>query len=416
MKKLLRFLIFVFLVSGCYSTSKISNNNLAAIYDPAANFLNPSFRVLHAYDGHSFLQFKFDNKELLYMKDNNDVFEANFEVTIETYPSYESKVVLDTITKTYKINNEPSDDSEIYHFMEFENASLSSYLLKVTIVDLNRNSNSTEFINVNKGNENLPQYFSIKLSDGAIPLFRNHISSNESIIIEHSNPETDQLWVRYYEREFPLAAPPHSSKGTQIFSYVADSIFAINTNTELNFKKPGIYHIQTDTAQRNGITLFRLHNDFPSLTTANQLLEPLRYLTTKQEYSNIMSSADKRSAIDAYWLKLAGSKERARFLIKNYYNRVQISNQFFTSYLEGWKTDRGLIYIVFGVPDGIYKNSNSEVWTYTGSNYSTSMNFTFNKLPNPFSTNDYVLIRKVEYQFDWYKAVETWRKGRIVNL
>ena len=78
-----------------------------------------------------------------------------------------------------------------------------------------------------------------------------------------------------------------------------------------------------------------MHNDFPNLTTANQLLEPLRYLTTKEEYSGIMSSVDKRKAIDAYWLKLAGSKERARFLIKNYYNRVQISNQFFTSYLRG---------------------------------------------------------------------------------
>ena len=50
------------------------------------------------------------------MKDNNDLFEANFEVIIETYPSYESKVVLDTSTMTYKINNEPSDDSEIYHY------------------------------------------------------------------------------------------------------------------------------------------------------------------------------------------------------------------------------------------------------------------------------------------------------------
>ena len=416
MNKLLQFLIFALLICGCYSTSKISNRNLSGIYNPTSNFLNPKLLVFHEIDGRSYLNFKFGNKELLYMKDNNDLFEAKFEVTLETYSSYDAKEVLDTISKTYTVNNNPADDSEIYHLIEFNNSSLATYLLKISIKDINRNNTSVSFVSVHKGNENLPQYFKTKLSDATIPLFRNHIASNEKIIIEHANPETEMLWVRYYDREFPLAAPPHSLKGTQIFSYVADSVFTVNVNSELNLTKPGIYHFQKDTLQKNGFTLFRLHNDFPNLTTANQLLEPLRYLTTKEEYSGIMSSVDKRKAIDAYWLKLAGSKERARFLIKNYYNRVQISNQFFTSYLEGWKTDRGLVYIIFGTPDGIYKSTNSEVWTYSGNNYASALGFTFNKIPNPFSENDYVLVRKVEYQFEWYKAVETWRKGRIVNL
>ena len=416
MKKLLRFFICILLLSGCYSTLKISNKNLSGIYDPSINFLNPNFRIIHSVENHSYLHFKFDNTELLYMKDENDLFEATFKVTIEIYPSYEAKEILDTISKTYSLNNNPTDNSEIYHFIEFNNASLSSYVLKVSIADINRNSNSISFINVNKGNENLPQYFSAKISEGEIPLFRNHVAANEKIIIRHANPETDKLWVRYYNREFPLASPPHSSKGTQIFSYVADSVFTTNVNTELNLTKPGIYHFQKDTLQRNGFTLFRLHNDFPNLTTANQLLEPLRYLSTKEEFNSIMNSSQKRNAIDAYWLRLAGSKERARFLIKNYYNRVQISNQYFTSYLEGWKTDRGLIYIIFGVPDGVYKSSNTEVWAYGGNNYASALNFNFNKIPNPFSSNDYVLVRKTDYEFEWYKAVETWRKGRIVNL
>ncbi|NNC85693.1 MAG: GWxTD domain-containing protein [Bacteroidia bacterium] len=408
-------LLFVFLLCGCYSSSKISNRNLAFLYGPNTSYLNPSFKVSHSSEGKSLLHFKFDSNDLLYMKEK-EVFEANFDVTIESYSSFESKVVLDTLTKNYNLKNKPGADSDLYHFIEFDNASLSSYLIKVTIYDINRNSKSISYIDINKGNENLPQFFSLKLSDSNIPLFRNHIASDETFVVSHANPETERLWVRYYNRRFPLAAPPHSQKGAQIFSFISDSTFSVEVNSELNFKKPGIYHIQKDTLQKNGVTLFRLHNDFPNLTAANQLLEPLRYLTTREEYKNIIESSNKRSAIDAYWLQLAGSKERARFLIKNYYNRVQTSNQFFTSYLEGWKTDRGLIYIVFGVPSGIYKSSDSEVWTYANTSYTSAINFTFKKISNPFSTNDYVLVRKPEYEFEWYKAVETWRKGRIVNL
>jgi len=408
-------ILFIFLICGCYSSSKISNKNLAFLYEPNTSYLNPSFKVSHSTDGKSLLHFKFDSNDLLYMKEK-EVFEANFDVTIEFYSSYETKDVLDTLTKNYNLKNKPGEDSDLYHYIEFDNASLSSYLIKVTIYDLNRNSQSVSFIDINKGNENLSQYFGLKLAESNIPLFRNHITGNEKIKITHANSKTEKLWVRYYNRQFPLAAPPHSQRGAQIFSFIADSVFSISVNSELNFEKPGIYHIQKDTLQKNGVSIFRLHNDFPKLTAANQLLEPLRYLTTKEEYENIIGSSNNRSAIDAYWLKLAGSKERARFLIKNYYNRVQTANQFFTSYLEGWKTDRGLIYIVFGVPSGIYKSSNSEVWTYASTSYASAVNFTFKKISNPFSSNDYVLVRKPEYEFEWYKAVETWRKGRIVNL
>ena len=123
MKRLLRFSLCALLVSGCFTTSKISNTNLSSIYDPSTNFLNPKIRIIHSNENHSFLHFKFDNKELLYMKDSNDKFEAKFEVTIESYPSYEAKEVLDTISKKYTLNNNPTDDSEIYDFIEFNNAS-----------------------------------------------------------------------------------------------------------------------------------------------------------------------------------------------------------------------------------------------------------------------------------------------------
>ena len=32
--------------------------------------------------------------------------------------------------------------------------------------------------------------------------------------------------------------------------------------------------------------------------------------------------------------------------------------------VEGWRTDRGLVHIIFGTPNSIYKNDDTETWIY----------------------------------------------------
>ena len=98
-------------------------------------------------------------------------------------------------------------------------------------------------------------------------------------------------------------------------------------------------------------------------------------------------------AVDKYWLGKAASKERARSLIRTYYSRVELANKLFTCHLEGWKTDRGLISIIFGPPTYISNNRNSEVWSYGDDNNINSLKFIFDKKTNPFSSNDFVLKR-----------------------
>ena len=55
--------------------------------------------------------------------------------------------------------------------------------------------------------------------------------------------------------------------------------------------------------------------------------------------------------------------ERARSLIKTYYSRVEKANEMFTSHVEGWKTDRGMISIIF-ILQAMLENQNAEVWYY----------------------------------------------------
>ena len=110
---------------------------------------------------------------------------------------------------------------------------------------------------------------------------------------------------------------------------------------------------------------------------------------------------------------MAGSANKARELIRAYYGRVKTANEKYTSYTEGWKTDRGMLYIVCGEPQTTYKNMEAETWIYGEENNFRSLNFAFAKVNNPFTTNDYELTRNALYRDYWYLAVDTWRSGKV---
>jgi GWxTD domain-containing protein len=180
------------------------------------------------------------------------------------------------------------------------------------------------------------------------------------------------------------------------------------------FNKPGFYHIQSDTSTKDGLTLFRFNDDFPYIKKPAQLLLPLRYLTSKQEYDAMDSYKNVKTAVDSFWVYAGGSHDRARDLVKKFYNRVQRSNEYFSSYVEGWHTDRGLIYIVYGPPNIVYKNSDSENWVYGEEKNFNYLTFTFLKVINPFTDNDFRLDRSQVFKTSWYNSVEMWRQGRVM--
>jgi GWxTD domain-containing protein len=119
----------------------------------------------------------------------------------------------------------------------------------------------------------------------------------------------------------------------------------------------------------------------------------------------------KKRALDSYWLTVAKDEARAKRMIKTYYQRVTDANKFFTSYKEGWKTDRGMIYIAFGSPTNISRLQGQEQWTYR--NYGMEIKFTFIKRNNQFTTAHYDLIRDVKYNDIWYDMIERWRMGLV---
>jgi GWxTD domain-containing protein len=247
------------------------------------------------------------------------------------------------------------------------------------------------------------------------PLQRHYINVNNAFTVKRLNSEPGTLHVFYYGHSFdPASSPMNTTPKTVSKSLTIDSSFTINTNETIRFEKEGLYNIFADTTQSEGLGLLVVNERFPKLTKPELLLEPLVYMSTNTEINEIKKAEEFKKALDKYWLTLMnGNAPLAQQSIKSFYSRVEEANQLFTSYKEGWKTDKGMIFIVLGPPDKVQRSKDREVWTYDQRANAQNVNFTFNRRTNQFVDDHYELVRYAEYQPIWYPIVEAWRNGTI---
>lgn len=414
MSRFVEFSILFILVAlaSCRSSQKISDINFSGLYSLTG--LQPEIISFQESDTITSFSLAVNRRELLYKKDDSGNFKSQFIVLIRTYPALKSAALIDSTSKVFADEN-PENPNPIVCKFSLRSSQQGEFFCLVIVTDMNRQQQFRSWVRVDKTNRQSRFYF--KLSDNnGIQKTNPFLRSDEWVTIESRNESSD-IAVRCYHRQFPVAPPPFAEKIPVQFNYAADSIFTMpyHPRMELNFPKQGFYHLQFDTSIKAGLTLFRFDDDFPKLTDADKLIEALRYITNNNEYGKLRSAADKKDAIDRFWIELSGSRERARTLIRKYYSRVQQANRLFTTHQEGWQTDRGMIYIVFGPPATVYVYQDREEWGYGSYGYSGTLNFTFEKIYNPFSDNDYVLQRSPFYEQPFYRAVSRWREGVVEN-
>ena len=123
----------------------------------------------------------------------------------------------------------------------------------------------------------------------------------------------------------------------------------LKSDEAFTLDRQGLYLVQIDSSSKEGLFINCVDEHFPKITQLKELASCLRYITKKEEYQNITNpNLDTKLELDKFWLSRAGNKNKARLLIRLYYNRIQLANEYFSTYKKGWKTDRGMIYTVFG--------------------------------------------------------------------
>ncbi len=420
MKKYYLFFLLVFLLAGSCSTptSTVPKSNTVVEKRSKTNVLNPLFLVYHQQKDTSVVYFKLHTKEILYTrKDQLSPYQSDVRIEYKLHPYGNTKVTVDSSTIVIKDKKRINDNRSIIGNFKIPVKDNKDYLLKINTRDVNRNSLISKKIYIIKTDKNNPQYFLLVNDSTNHPIFEHYITDSIPLQLHSEYNEDDTVFVKYYKREFNIAAPPFASVNIHSFDYTPDSlvqtIIPRDSFPLIYPSEKGFMLFQAQTDNNRGLTLFRFDKNYPKIINAKGLIEPLRYLCSTAEYKALLNSPTPKKSVDEFWLSRASSKPRARELIRQYYNRVERANAKYTSYKEGWKTDRGMISIVFGVPTIVRKTVHTETWIYGEENNLMALTFIFNRSENPFTANDYKLQRSSNYKSSWYRAVDTWRSGRV---
>ncbi len=403
---------------SCYTATKVSNQNIVGTYKNDFHTLHPEFKLLHVNDSISQLYFKINESELLFERRSlADSFSATVKIFCRVTLNYESPLVMDSNTVVLNIESSTNNKKEFaVGSMNLKLNRGGRYILSVNTSDLVSKRNDLTYLEANKTDYLGEQNFLVRDPANGHILFTRWFDTTTQIAIQCFHP-INKLLVRFYRNNFPIAAPPFSADEYESPRLKSDTSYFIVQHSgvfQLTLKGRGLYHLMADSNDLEGITFFRFDESYPDITQAYQMVAPLRYISSNDEFEKLMSSKTPKQEVDNFWLTASsGNQEKARELIRGYYSRIQDANRYFTSYQEGWKTDRGMIYLVYGAPSSIYRTSSGETWTYGEEKNYMSLTFYFLKLENPFSDNDYALQRQATYRNLWYNAVDLWREGRV---
>ncbi len=218
------------------------------------------------------------------------------------------------------------------------------------------------------------------------------------------------LVIFQYDEDFPAASPPMIESKISSKNISIDS--AMSYADSFKPARDKLYFVQSDTNSLAGIAILGVPLLYPKLIAIRDLVKPLIYISTTNELEKLKSTNNLKSVLDRFWLDVTGLESRAIDTIKKYYRRVSESNKYFTTYKQGWMTDMGMIYVLFGTPTHVYKTNHRESWIYENLD-GKAVEFNFNKIKNLFTSHHYELVRSGDYKDIWYRQVDLWRKGRI---
>jgi len=218
------------------------------------------------------------------------------------------------------------------------------------------------------------------------------------------------FYVSYFNEDFPAAYPPFADKEVKADRFMFhDSTFQVSSGASLSLTKQGLYLFQKDTNAAEGFAMRVVNQTYPKFSKIEDLIKPLIFICTQDEYAELQNSKGDKSKFDKVILDITRDKERASNFMRSYFRRVELANHYFISYKEGWKTDRGMIYLIFGLPDEVSATDGNEIWYYK----STKSRFVFVKSGSVYDPDNHVLIRDKRFMEPWFATIDLWRKSRF---
>jgi GWxTD domain-containing protein len=418
-------------VVSCKSTQKaaVDTRDVSYLYNPTRSTIKPRFNILNQSDEASVLSVKFYMSDLFFSQANpQNIPLAQLLVTAKLFNRTGGMLLADT---SYQEVNIVKND-KITDYITKLNLKVqqgNEYIVEVKILDRLRMEVIQSFIAFNTLTETNKYNFYARGHFVKNELFNPVIRVNEFVNLVYPRKHVDSLFISYYKPITAVPYPPSMLLPERTIDYDPDTTVALaySDTLPIMFPKPGVYLCSVDRKVDEGFTFFNFGDTYPNMTKPEVMIEPLAYLATEDEMNAMRSAARPKVALDEFWIGCGGNVEKSRELIRIFYTRILYANYYFTSYKEGWRTERGMIYTIYGPPDKLYKSPDGESWGYRkpviksswGGRYHLKeeyLYFNFRVRSGKFSDNDYYLSRSETLISFWDRAVASWRKGIVFRL
>lgn len=410
-------LLLLLIIASCSSVQPLQNQpkNFSFKYNPSANPLNVKYTIYHQDDTVSQVYFSIETGNLgfLPIKDVAESY-AYLELRAEIFREGPVPVALDTFT--YQIKLLKQDLPFYISNFPLKLVKGVNYRINISCLDRFRSSSTFDVMMVNRTDSLHHQNYLIRKS-GSIPVIGSVISLGDSVQISSMSLKSDSLYVSVMSRKVNQQDVPFGASRNVLTELKTDSIFtlAMDDGRFYHPDRPGIYQFSTDPARKSGVCILVTSPFFPEIKEAKEYLPPLKYLMSNREFRELMLKDQPKAALDSFWLSANPTLARAKELIRIYYGRAIYANRFFSLSSEGWSSDRGMIYLIFGPPRTVLISALEERWIY-GDTGLPSLDFTFLKVEVPGFGADYILNRQEIYKSSWYQAVDSWRNGRAYSI
>ncbi|MCJ7802618.1 MAG: GWxTD domain-containing protein [Candidatus Marinimicrobia bacterium] len=183
--------------------------------------------------------------------------------------------------------------------------------------------------------EGLTFYLSGKVLPGKFTLNTQFIDKEEKVLFEKTI--TDTSLTAIFTHIVNLPKEHIEGIGIKVKTELIQGKYSIEKTKNVIIRKTGISHL---------------------ISNLDEALQQMRYILNSEERREIkkVSSKKTEALFKRLWKSRDPSPDTAiNELMNEYYKRVAYSNIHFDSFIDGWETDRGMIYIIFGPPDEIDK-------------------------------------------------------------
>ena len=386
------------------------NQDIAYIYDPTQTIIKKKTQ-LRDDSIKIFLSFSDPHNQ-----SGSEDFSSHYRFFYKITEDYESSAALHKDSVPFEAKDLISSNHIYYLSFEIIKPAIPNSLLIVERYDRKRRILDLIDIPLAHDSGSVENTFMVYSRNKQTPVLDNFILKNDSFIVNASGFDNYRGFrVLHFNTTFPSSSNPYQPGDSAEKPDIRESEETIaDLSKGFSFSKTGFYYLST-VQHNDGFSLLVVDNKFPRLSRPEEMIGPLSYISSEEEYAKLNNSMKPKFTVDSFWLSIGGSEDYSKKLIKAFYQKVEYANRSFTSYKEGWKTDRGMIYIVFGKPDGVYRHNDQEEWDYENVN-GNSITFSFRKRKDLYSNDDdYELTRKPMYESYWKFMIEKWRKGNIIK-